>query len=323
MNVPHDDTGDGPGPMHLAQFNISRLRQPIGHPDTRSFEDLLDEVNELAAQSPGFVWRHGIDSRDTDVTAYDDPLVLVNASVWESLTHLRDFAFRGLHRDVFRRRAEWMDGSAAVMWWVPAGTVPTLDECTRRLWFAEQFGTGPYAFGTGERHPTLLVRRHRVGDGVARSMIERLDRELLDLTPDGGTNFFTLTTDEVDGDDGAFLVAWVDGRPAACGAWRRIDDAADRPGTGEVKRMWVDPTVRGMRLGAAILTSLSSSAHAAGLTELRLETGEHLTAAVELYRRFGFTECDQWGDYVGVADSYTMSMPLGPVRTCRLGTGDH
>ena len=37
--------------------------------------------------------------------------------------------------------------------------------------------------------------------------------------------------------------------------------------------------------------------------------------------RFGFAECDQWGDYVGVADSLTMSMPLGPVNANAFATG--
>lgn len=313
-----DSSPIGPDGAHLAQFNISRLRQPIGHPDTRSFEDLLDETNQRAESSPGFVWRHGIDSRDTDVVTYDDPLVLVNASVWESLAHLRDFAFRGFHRDVFRRRAEWMEASEAVMWWVPAGTVPTLDECTRRLWFWEEFGSTPFAFATGERPPQLVIRRHRVDEPVSRQLIARLDQELLGLTPDGGTNFFSLSADEVDGDDGAFFVAWLDGAPAACGAWRRIDDVTGRPGTGELKRMWADPSARGTRLGAAMVAAIQSSAAAGGITELRLETGAYLTAAVNLYRRFGFSECPAWGAYACAPGSLTMSAPLAPIRTCRI-----
>lgn len=304
--------------VHLAQYNISRLLQPIGHPDTASFEDLLDDTNARAEGSPGFVWRHGIDSRDTDVVTYDDPLVIVNASVWESLGHLRDFAYRGFHRDVFRRRAEWMADSEAVMWWVPAGTVPSLDECTRRLWFWEQFGSTPFAFTTGERPPQLVIRRHRVDEPVVRRLIGRLDQELLDLTPDGGTNFFELTADEVDGDDGAFFVAWLDGVAAACGAWRRIDTDTGRPGAGELKRMWVDPAARGSRLGAAVLTAIQSSAAASGITELRLETGAYLTAAVRLYQRFGFHECPAWGAYACAAGSVTMSAPLRPIRTCRI-----
>ena len=145
--------------LHLAQFNIAVLRYPIGHPATAGFEALIDETNEHAEASEGFVWRHGIDARDLDTAEYDDPLVTVNASVWESPAHLRDFAYRGFHRGVFRRRDEWFVDSAAVMWWLPAGTVPTLDDCKRRLAFHERHGSTPYVFGMGERLPVFVVVR--------------------------------------------------------------------------------------------------------------------------------------------------------------------
>ncbi|MFM7252968.1 MAG: GNAT family N-acetyltransferase [Ilumatobacteraceae bacterium] len=302
----------------LAQFNISRLRHPIGHPATKPFEDLIDETNARAESSPGFVWRHGIDSRDTDSTAYDDPLVLVNASVWESPQHLREFAYRDFHRDIFRRRDEWMDGSAAVMWWVPAGDTPSLEECKQRLWFFEQFGSSPFAFRTGERVPQLVMRRHRPDDDVARQLLDALDHSLLAATPAGGSNFLALPADDVAPGAGLFAIAWLDGTPAGCGAWRRIDEDAGRPATGEVKRMWVDPAARGSMLGAAILATLEGVARASRISELRLETAEYLEPAVRLYRRFGFKACPPWGDYVGAANSVTMAKSLGPIRHCRL-----
>jgi GNAT superfamily N-acetyltransferase len=315
--VSDHQAGDGGdlGDVHLAQFNIARLRHPIGHPDTAGFEALIDETNARAEASPGFIWRHGIDSRDTDVTAYDDPLVLVNASVWESITHLRDYAYRGFHRDVYRRRSEWFDRSAAAMWWIPAGSTPTMAECKARLAFHDEFGSSPYAFGTGERYPQLVLRRHTLDDPVVVPMLDRLNAELRAAIPEGGTNFLSLPAEHVADDQGTFLVAWLDGQPAACGAWRRIDDVAGRPDTAEIKRMWADPTVRGQRLGAAVLASLETSARAQGITELRLETGEYLTAAVSLYRRFGFAPCAPWGEYVGAEHSYTMAKALEPTTT--------
>jgi len=302
---------------HLAQFNIARLRHPVEHPDSASFVALIDETNAHAEASPGFVWRHGIDTRDVDDLPYDDKLVTVNASVWESVDHLVQFAYRGFHRDVFRRRAEWMTHSAAVMWFVPAGTVPTLQEGMARLAFHDEFGSSAYAFCTGERFPELVMRRHEFTDPVVAPLIAQLDAELRAATPQGGTNFLSLPPEHVDGQNGAFFVAWVDGQPLACGAWRRIDEVAGRPHTGEVKRMWASPAARGMRLGAAVLATLQTSAVEAGITELRLETGEYLTAAVSLYRRFGFEACDSWGEYVGALHSYTMSKPLAPVRSRR------
>lgn len=297
---------------HLAQFNIAVLRHPIDHPDTASFVALLDEVNARAEASPGFVWRHGIDSRDATDTAYPDPLVLVNASVWDSPVRLRDFVYKGLHRDVFRRRSEWFVTSAAVMWWVPVGTVPTLEECKARLAFFEEFGSTPYAFRHGQQQPQLVMCRHELDDPVVQGMLARLNAELLAATPEGGSNFFHVAAEHVSEDNGAFFVAWLDDQPRACGAWRRIDDVAGRPGTAEIKRMWADPQARGTRLGAAVLATLEAAARAHGITELRLETGEYLTAAVGLYRRFGFAQCEPWGEYVGVPHSYTMSKPLAP-----------
>ncbi len=144
--------------LHLAQYNTATLRAPLDDPASASYVALLDEVNAAAEASPGFVWRHGIDSRDPSTTVYDDdPLRLVNASVWESLGHLRDYAYRGLHRDVFRRRREWFDASGAVMWWIPAGTIPTLAECVERLVFLEQHGATPYGFATGQRVEQLVI----------------------------------------------------------------------------------------------------------------------------------------------------------------------
>lgn len=131
---------------HLAQYNIAHLRRPLDHPESATYVALLDEVNALAEASPGFVWRHGIDSRDSSTSVYDDPLTLVNMSVWETAGHLRDYAYRGFHRDVFRRRGEWFDWSGAVMWWIPAGTIPTLAEGVQRLEHLRRHGPTPYGF---------------------------------------------------------------------------------------------------------------------------------------------------------------------------------
>ena len=92
---------------HLAQVNIARLLAPIDDPRIVDFVAQLDEINSLAAQSPGFVWRLKSDSGNaTDLTFNDDPFIIVNMSVWESIEALRDYAYTSKHIDVFRRRAE-------------------------------------------------------------------------------------------------------------------------------------------------------------------------------------------------------------------------
>src|SRR4029077_1753134 len=83
---------------HLAQINISRLLAPLDDPQIAGFVSQLEPINALADSAPGFVWRLKSDSGNaTDITYSDDPFVIVNMSVWESLPALRDFAYRSDH----------------------------------------------------------------------------------------------------------------------------------------------------------------------------------------------------------------------------------
>jgi GNAT superfamily N-acetyltransferase len=136
-------------------------------------------------------------------------------------------------------------------------------------------------------------------------MIEQLNHELITTEPEGGTCHITLDHEDVSDGNGAFFVAYRDGLPLACGAYRRI-----APGIAEVKRMWADPTARGSGLGATVLRTIEAAARDEGYHELRLETGLHLEAAVSLYRAFGFTQCEPWGDYIDSPMSYCMSKLL-------------
>lgn len=88
-----------------------------------------------------------------------------------------------------------------------------------------------------------------------------------------------------------FLIVEVGGRAVACGAIRIMD------GYGELKRMWVDPALRGHRLGVRILEALIAEARRLALPVLRLETGISQPEALGLYRRFGFEDIAPFGDY--------------------------
>jgi DNA-binding MarR family transcriptional regulator/GNAT superfamily N-acetyltransferase len=84
---------------------------------------------------------------------------------------------------------------------------------------------------------------------------------------------------------GAFLVAFVDGEPVACGAVKSIS-----PGVGSLKRMWVADSVRGLGIGRRILEALEAQSRELGLMTLRLETNHALQEAVRLYQSAGFVE---------------------------------
>jgi Domain of unknown function (DUF3291) len=142
---------------HLAQVNIARLIAPIDDPRIAEFVAQLEPINALADGAPGFVWRLKSESGNaTDVAYNDDPFIIVNMSVWESVQALRDFAYRSDHVRVFRDRAKWfekMDKPNYCLWWVPAGHIPTVAEGRERLEHYQRHGSTPYAFWFSQQFP--------------------------------------------------------------------------------------------------------------------------------------------------------------------------
>src|SRR5918997_1558596 len=84
---------------------------------------------------------------------------------------------------------------------------------------------------------------------------------------------------------GFFVMAWLDGGPAGCGALK-----VGEGGTGEIKRMWTAPNARGLGIARRVLRWLEAKAREAGLTRLRLETNRALNEAQALYRGEGYQE---------------------------------
>jgi hypothetical protein len=135
---------------HLAQINIGRLLAPLDDPQVAGFVSQLDTINRLADSAPGFVWRlQSVSGNATDIPYSDDPGMMVNMSVWESVETLREFTYRSAHMDVLRQRAEWfekLDGPIACLWWIPAGHIPTVAEGRERLEHYRRHGPSPFAF---------------------------------------------------------------------------------------------------------------------------------------------------------------------------------
>jgi hypothetical protein len=140
---------------HLAQVNIGRARGAITDPVMQGFVARLDEINLLAEQSPGFIWR--LQTEDGNATAVqpyaDDAGILINLSVWADLDSLREYVFRSAHAAVMRRRREWFErfeGIYVALWWVPAGHRPSVAEAVSRIAHLEANGPTPHAFSFAE-----------------------------------------------------------------------------------------------------------------------------------------------------------------------------
>ena len=144
-----------PGSYHLAQLNIGRIRAPVEDPIMDGFMSRLDEINAIADGTPGFVWRLQTEEGNaTSIHAFDDPMLLVNMSVWESIEALHAFTYRSDHLDLLRGRAEWfhkMNTPFLVLWWVPAGHNPSVEEAKERLELLIASGPTPEAFTFAKR----------------------------------------------------------------------------------------------------------------------------------------------------------------------------
>jgi hypothetical protein len=142
---------------HIAQLNVARAVAPPGSPELADFMAALDRINALAESSPGFVWRlQSTSGNATDIQVSEDPLFLVNMSVWSSVESLFAFVYRTVHTDVMKRRREWFEKPAEayqVLWWVPAGHIPTTQEAMERLMHLRREGPTPRAFTFKQRYP--------------------------------------------------------------------------------------------------------------------------------------------------------------------------
>lgn len=91
--------------------------------------------------------------------------------------------------------------------------------------------------------------------------------------------------------DGVFLVAQAGGKAVGCGALKSV-----RPGIGELKRLWVAGSMRGLGLGQRLLTALEDEARQLNMDMIRLDTNKSLTEARALYLKNGYREVPPFND---------------------------
>lgn len=139
---------------------------------------------------------------------------------------------------------------------------------------------------------SIRIARAALTDDASRALINALNAELLGAYPEPGATHFGLAPEEVSGRRGAFLIVYVEGKAVGCGAVRLTD-----PETGELKRMYVAPAVRGRGLGRRLVSALEEEARSLGARRLILETGIRQAAAIALYRASGFEPIPLYGEY--------------------------
>lgn len=164
-----------------------------------------------------------------------------------------------------------------------------------------------------ERQPNrgleLRVVAYDHPDAVA--LVATVQEEYVDRY--GGPDGSPLSAEEFAPPAGIFLVGYLDGRPVACGGWRRRD--ADetlglRDGDVEVKRMYVGRAERGNGYSRLLLRELERTAVAAGGRRMVLETGTRQPEALGLYTSAGYQPIARFGKYSCSPHSRYLGKPL-------------
>jgi hypothetical protein len=142
--------------MYVAQFNISKEREPLDHPVMKDFVEHLAPVNALADEWAGFVWRLCDDSGNaTAIRIYEDKTIIFNLSVWASIETLKEFVYRSGHADVLRKRRTWfepMREQSYVLWWVAEAERPSVAKAKHRLRHLQENGCSAYGFTFDQVH---------------------------------------------------------------------------------------------------------------------------------------------------------------------------
>lgn len=89
--------------------------------------------------------------------------------------------------------------------------------------------------------------------------------------------------------EGKLLVAVDNSEVLGMIAYHKLSDACC-----EMKRLYVKPDCRGMKLGEQLISELIHHAKQAGYKEMVLDTITPLQSAIHLYKKFGFAECEAY-----------------------------
>lgn len=140
---------------HIAQLNIAKMLAPIDSDIMHGFVSRLDEINALAEQSEGFVWRlKGDDNNATAIRIFEDDMLIINLSVWESIDALHTYTYKTAHAELIKGRKDWFSALGKphmALWWVKAGDIPLTTDAKERLEYLQANGASPYSFTFAKR----------------------------------------------------------------------------------------------------------------------------------------------------------------------------
>lgn len=140
----------------LAQLNIANMKAPLESPSMADFVANLQRINALAQASPGYIWRLQDEAGDATALRPFGDEVLVNLSVWRDIQALSDYVYKSAHTEMLKRGQEWfskVNAAHMVLWWVPTGHRPSVEEAAERLTLLREQGASAQGFSFRQAFP--------------------------------------------------------------------------------------------------------------------------------------------------------------------------
>ena len=142
---------------HLAQVNVASAKAEMTTETMQGFMAQLDAMNHLADTADGFIWRMLGEGGDyTSIRPFDDPLVIMNVSLWRDVESLKNYVYKTPHMEIIRARHAWFDKMEEIqqaLWWIPAGQLPTALEARGKLELLRRLGATEEAFTFAQVFP--------------------------------------------------------------------------------------------------------------------------------------------------------------------------
>ena len=137
-------------------MNYAIAKESLDSPMMAGFVKNLSDINKLAEDSQGFIWRL-IDETETvnisNLVPANNPAdlpIILNISVWRSVKELYDFVYRTAHLGVLKQGDSWFmpaQGPSMVLWHLSDGAaMPDEAEAFARLASLASKGPTAYAF---------------------------------------------------------------------------------------------------------------------------------------------------------------------------------
>ncbi|MEA9977281.1 MULTISPECIES: DUF3291 domain-containing protein [unclassified Pseudomonas] len=132
----------------LAQFDLVSPKFPKNDARMDAFYSSSKYVNGLAESHQGFIWRETNENLQLLYELWGEGY-LYTLSLWKDVSAFKSFLYNSPHSEFIRRGREWFNPISmprVVMWWVPEGHIPSLQDAHERMKMLYEIGPSYNAF---------------------------------------------------------------------------------------------------------------------------------------------------------------------------------